>query len=499
MITYGRTTIYANYTENEILNATEEKRREIVLEILKNSLSIHEKNKTETEYLKDYHKGNQDIYTEKKKITRTDIDNRTVENWAYAFIDFKKGWLLGKPIQYVQLSPESEEELGTLNKYCRSRNKDAKDSLLFEDILICGRGFRFIQPVKDEEIETPFDVINVDSSLCEVVYSSQIGNEQLLSYIESSMKYIDTEDENKEKYYSIYTVYLRNYMYVINCKNGMVIEKEQPLIINRHYVTEYYLNANRISLIEIGKDLFNDINYLESLDKDDMEQFVNAIMVFTNAEIDEDGVDTIRKLGAVSISSTDGREAKIELLEQRLNANTTNMYYSRLLSALHQILGIPKAGDNGEVSYGDTGQARMTGQGFTSAGIRATNDEKMFAMCDMNSMKTILKICKDKANSISKLSLGDFEPRFNRDRNDNLLVKTQALMNLYSCDIPRGIANAQIGLFNDPQEVTNEQNNLFGPQLSQRNKEKDTTDSVDKANEQNNKLKNTEQKNLQNS
>ena len=224
LITYGRTTIYANYTENEILSATEEKRKEIVLEILKNSLSIHEKNKAETEYLKDYHKGNQDIYTEKKKITRTDIDNRTVENWAYAFIDFKKGWLLGKPIQYVQLSSESEEELGTLNKYCRSRNKDAKDSLLFEDILICGRGFRFIQPVKDEEIETPFDVINVDSSLCEVVYSSQIGNEQLLSYIESSMKYIDTEDENKEKYYSIYTVYLRNYMYVINCSFPIWLE-----------------------------------------------------------------------------------------------------------------------------------------------------------------------------------------------------------------------------------------------------------------------------------
>lgn len=499
METYGRTTIYANYTENEILNADEGRRREIVLEILKNSLSIHEKNKSETEYLKDYHKGIQDIYTEKKKITRTDIDNRTVENWAYAFIDFKKGWLLGKPIQYVQLSSESEEELGTLNKYCRSRNKDAKDSLLFEDILVSGRGFRFVHPVKEEETETPFDVINVDSSLCEVVYSSQIGNEQLLSYIETSMKYIDTEDENKEKYYSIYTVYLRNQMYVVNCKRGMIIEKAQPLIVNRHYVTEYYLNTGRISLIELGKDLFNDINYLESLDKDDMEQFVNAIMVFTNAEIDEDGIDQIRDLGAVSISSTDGREASIDLLEQRLNANTTNMYYSRLLNALHQILGIPKAGDSGEVSYGDTGQARMTGQGFTSAGIRATNDEKMFAMCDMNSMKTILKICKDKTKKINKLSLGDFEPRFNRDRNDNLLVKTQALMNLYSCDIPRGIANAQIGLFNDPQEVTNEQNKLFGAQTSKRNAEKDTTDPVDKANQQNNEIKNLEQKDLQNS
>jgi SPP1 family phage portal protein len=495
--TYGRKTIYANYSETEILNASDEKQKEIVLDILKNSLSIHNTNRDETNYLKDYHKGLQDIYTEKKKITRTDIDNKTVENWAYAFIDFKKGWLLGKPIQYVQLSVDAEEELGFLNKYCRSRNKDAKDSLLFEDILIGGRGFRFITPVKNvEDGEAPFDVINVDSSLCEVVYSSQLGNEQLLSYVESSMKYIDTEDKNKEKYYSIYTVYLRNRKYVINCKRGMEITSVTPLIIGKHYITEYYINQNRISLIEIGKDLFNDINYLESLDKDDMEQFVNAIMVFTNAEVNEDDINAIRELGAVSISSTEGREAKIDLLEQRLNANTTNSYYTRLLNALHQILGIPKAGDGGEISYGDTGQARLTGQGFTSAGIRATNDEKMFAMCDMEAVKVILKICKEKNTKIKKLSSVDFEPRFNRDRNDNLLVKTQALMNLYSCDIPRGIANAQIGLFNDPTEVTNEQNKLFGKQVSQIASKTNTKDS---ANEQKNEITNVEQKNLQNS
>ena len=312
------------------------------------------------------------------------------------------------------------------------------------------------------------------------------------------MKELNIEFD-KEKYYSIYNVYLRNKMYVVDTKNGWTFREEQTksLIINKHYITEYYLNKNRISLIEIGKDLFNDINYLESLDKDDMEQFVNAIMVFTNAEVDGDGIEAIRQLGAVSISSTDGREAKVDLLEQRLNANTTNTYYSRLLNALHQILGVPKAGDTGEVSYGDTGQARLTGQGFTSAGIRAKHDENMFSMCDMNSMETILKICKEREKEFDSLDLGDFEPRFNRDKNDNLLVKTQALLNLLDADVPRGIANAQIGLFNDPDAVTGEQNRLFGQQESKR--QMSNPNSVDKANQQNNKITNTEQKNIQNS
>ena len=127
MKTYGRTTIFANYTEKEILSASEEKRQEIILDIISNSTTIHNRNKLETKYLRDYYNGIQDIYVEKQKITRTEIDNKTVENWAYAFVDFKKCWLLGKPIQYVQLDDSGEKEVSLLNKYCRYENKKAKD------------------------------------------------------------------------------------------------------------------------------------------------------------------------------------------------------------------------------------------------------------------------------------------------------------------------------------------------------------------------------------
>ena len=104
-------------------------------------------------------------------------------------------------------------------------------------------------------------------------------------------------------------------MFTVSNEIGSITKKEntdKPLILGEHIITEYYTNRDRISLIEIGKDLFNDINYLESLDKDDMEQFVNAIMVFTNAEVDEKDLSEIKELGAVSISSTEGREAKVE-------------------------------------------------------------------------------------------------------------------------------------------------------------------------------------------
>lgn len=520
MQTWGRQTIYVKYTEEDILAADVEKQKQMVVEIIESSRGIHQQNKTETLYLQDYVKGLQDIYLDKKKHTRTEIDNKTVENWAFAFVDFKKSYLLGKPIQYVQLNDSGEKEIALLNKYVRYEQKKAKDQLLYEDVLTCGRGFRFKNySIMTEDDEAPFELINCQPEHTEVIYSSKLGNKQVGSYIETSMEHIvtkinpETQEKTQEiEYYEEYTFYLRNKKFVVNDSSGelQVIGEPTTILMNEHPITEYFTNKYRLSLIEIGKSLFNDINYLESLDKDDMEQFVNAIMVFTNAEVTESEIEAIKTLGAVCITSTENKKASIELLQQRLNASDTQVYYTRLLTSLHQILGVPMASDNGSLTSGDTGKAKLTGQGYTTAGIRAEGEETMFGMCDMEALKGILKCCKLAPDSIKNLKISDIEPKFFRDMSDNILTKTQALLNLYSCDIPRNFANAIIGLFGDSNAITKEQERLFGPQVSQQgssketpleetnnNDPKDTTNMNDKVDEQNNKVQDTLENNNQ--
>ena len=521
MKTYGRNTIYVKYTEEDVLKASPEKQKEIVVDIIKSSEAIHNQNSLETKYLIDYAKGIQDIYVDKIKHTRTEIDNKTVENWAYAFIDFKKSYLLGKPIQYVQLDDKGEEEIALLNKFVRYEQKKAKDQLLYEDVLTCGRGYRFKNYTKPtEDDEAPFELINCDPEHTEVIYSRKLGKKQVGSYIQTSMEYIDTqvnpetnEKEEVVKVYNEYTFYLRNKQFVVNDKSGnlQVVGEPVTILMNEHCITEYYTNQYRLSLIELGKCLFNDINYLESLDKDDMEQFVNAIMVFTNAEVTESEIEAIKSMGAVCISSTENKRASIELLQQRLNATDTQVYYTRLLTSLHQILGVPMASDNGSLTSGDTGKAKLTGQGYTTAGIRAEGEETMFGMCDMEALKGILKCCKlspAKENIIKYLKISNVEPKFFRDMSDNILTKSQALLNLYNCDIPRNFANAIIGLFGDSNAVTKEQERLFGAQTSQMSATKennfetdpnktDTTDIQNKVDEQNNKVQDTIENNNQ--
>ena len=506
--TYGRQTIYAPYTEEQFLNFQGDDLYNAVIGIIQQAENIHQKNHDDSVYLKKFLYGDQDIYRDKQKLTRPEIDNKTVENWAYAIIDFKKTYLLGKPIQYVQINDSSEDEISALNAYVRYESKKAKDLLIYEDVLTCGRGFRYVnKDGEKQEDEAPFEIINCPVEDTEIVYSNALGNKQLFAYIVTNMEdVVQVPDKNgnliDEPYnYKQYTVYTRDLQFVVNNKLGQyqIVGEPIPLLNKVHRITEYYVNEKRIGLIELGKDLLNDINYLESLDKDDMEQFVNAIMVFTNAEVSANDLAEIRELGAVCINSTDQKKASIDLLQGRLNATDTQTYYNRLLNALHQILGVPMASDTGSVTYGDTGKAKLTGQGYTSAGIRAEGDETMFGMCDLKSLNTILAICRAESGSqIKTLKVSQLDARFQRDMSDNLLVKTQGLLNLYSCDIPRKYANSIVNLFGDPAAVTKDQEREFGKQVSQQGaKTNDTTNDDDKATEQTNDIQNNLQLDLQ--
>ena len=224
-----------------------------------------------------------------------------------------------------------------------------------------------------------------------------------------------------------------------------------------------------------------------------MEQFVNAIMIFTNAKIDEKGLEMIKQLGAACINSTDTKKASVDLLQQRLNASDTQVYYNRLLNSLHQILGVPQASDNGNLETGDTGKARLTGQGYLSAGIRIQNDETKFGDADLKSLNVILKICKDTDNSgIKGLKITAIQPKFQVDMSENLLVKTQALQNLYECKIPRNFANSIINLFPDPNAVTIAQAEIYGEEGADLTQNIDGSTN-DKINAQNNNIQRVSQ------
>lgn len=155
------------------------------------------------------------------------------------------------------------------------------------------------------------------------------------------------------------------------------------------------------------------------------------------------------------------------MLSQKLSHSETKTYKDGMYNDVLTIVGIPRLND--KPSGGDTGQARLLGEGWTMADERAKQDELSFKKPERQFLKLILNICneklKGKSDNLKGLKLSDIDIKFTRNKSDNILVKTQALMNLMNAQCPPDIAFSVIGLFNDPNEVFEKAKQYYGDDL----------------------------------
>lgn len=451
----GRKIAYSSYKPEEL-------NKDTIKNILTDILPVFESNKADTRYLNNVYKGLQDIRFKTKEVRET-INNRTTENNAYSFVEFKKGFVFGKPIQYVQRDKKNAKEISTLNDYFIGQNKASKDTELSEDLYICGRGFRYVAPATPiEEYDAPFEMHNLDKDRCEVVYYSGIGHKQLLSFVEVPFSKQIMEDGTEIPEYNIYSVYTYDKYYEFKGTIGssLTFVKEEKLNIQGHRILEYHLNQSRLGIIEIVLDLLNQINLLESNDMDSIVQFVNSFLVFINANIDIDDFREFKKEGAILLKSDEKRLADAKLLADKLSHADTQVFYDRMFNACLRILGIPSMQDS--VQNGSTGQANLVGQGWTMADQRANQDEEEFKKTDYILLNQVLKICKKfDSKNIKKLTIRDIDIKFTRNKSDNLLTKTQGLLNLKSAQVDPQTAFATVELFPDPNEACTSSENYY--------------------------------------
>lgn len=162
-----------------------------------------------------------------------------------------------------------------------------------------------------------------------------------------------------------------------------------------------------------------------------------------------------------------GKPADVKLLSQKISHSETKVLKDDIYNDMLTIIGVPRLND--KPSGGDTGQARLLGEGWTMADERAKQDELSFKKPERQFLKLILSICSEKLKGteekLQNLKISDIDIKFTRNKSDNILVKTQALMNLMSAECPPDIAFSVIGLFNDPNEVFEKAKAYYGDNL----------------------------------
>ena len=114
-----------------------------VVDVVEQAYLTHLLNRGEIEYLWNYYKGDQPSLYRMREL-RPEMTKNIVENRANEITNFKVGFLVGKPIQYVASEDGNSvsKAVERLNDAMRRVGKHTKDKALVEWCLVCGVGYR---------------------------------------------------------------------------------------------------------------------------------------------------------------------------------------------------------------------------------------------------------------------------------------------------------------------------------------------------------------------
>ena len=428
---FGRRVIYTDVAE---INAGN------IIDVLQKALFVHLQNSADIDYLYRYYRGDQPVLYREKEV-RPEICNKVVENRANEIVSFKVGYLMGEPIQYVSRSDDKmiADKITTLNGYCLSEDKAAKDKELADWFHICGTAYRMVLPDSEfekESDEAPFEIYTLDPRFAFVVYANSIGEPPVMG-----VKYIQRSDGAV-----IYSVYTKDRYFEVENQSMIVREEAQPFGIP---IIEYPANNARLGAFEIVLPLLDAINTVDSNRLDGVEQFVQALMLFHNVDISGDDFSKLRDEGALKFKDIDPQyKAEIKYLTSELNQSQTQTLVDHLYNTVLTICGMPNR--NGGSSTSDTGSAVIMRDGWSAAEARAKDSELMFKLSEKEFLKLVLRICSDLSDL--ELKLSNVEVRFTRRNYENIAQKATVLTTMLSNPkIAPVLAFTHCGMFSDPQ------------------------------------------------
>ena len=404
-----------------------------VVKVLEDAVNVHDRNRSEMDYLWRYYKGETPILQKRKEV-RESINHRINVNRAFEIVAFKRGYGFGEPIQYISRgkSDDVSDEIAVLNEHMFLAGKHAEDSALAEWMYVCGLGMRMGLPGKDAA--EPMHVYTLDPRHSFVVRYNGLGEPVVMG-----VKTIIRRDGITR----VHSVYTKDMYFEI--ENEAIVKKEAH-VLGMVPIFEYPANRARLGAFEVALPLLDALNEVESNRLDDVEQFVNSFLALLGGTIDE---ETAKKLDEHKmLCLPEGVDAKY--LSAALQQNDIQVLSDNLYSAVLTICGIPNR--NGGSSTSDTGSAVIMRDGWESAEAQMKSVELEFKRSEKEFLRLVLRILRDMTGL--ELDLKNVEIKFSRRNYDNLQTKSQVLTTLLNNPkVHPQLAFVHSGLFLDPESA----------------------------------------------
>lgn len=453
---FGRRRIYAN---SDVITADN------VVSEVNNALITHMMNVKEEEYLYWYRRGKQPILERVKEI-RPEILSKIVENDADEIVTFKDGYFLTKAATYVSRKDDESitDKVKELNEYVMLSGKYEADNDVVDWFHTVGLGVLFVEPNNDPEI--PFKAYALDPRSAFVVYSMRPGNKPVMG-INITVQAQPTTKGKMVRYFLMVDVFTRTNVFRLKGRpitetelqytdgydaNVTALTLEVPAesnMIGEIPIIEYSYNKLRMGAFENVILLLDAINDIQSNREDGIAQFIQSLMILYNCELDEGTTaNSIRKDGYIALKNSGENKADVKILSEQLDQSQTQVTLNDLREQVFKIAGVPFTKDAGG-STSDTGSAVYLRNGWSTADTCARNTEDEFKKSNAYFDAVILAILKKKKRGYD-LKRSDFEIKIVRNDVSNLLVKTQAAMNMKELGFAPALAFERSGLSSDP-------------------------------------------------
>ena len=443
------------FGRRKIYTAVEEITSDNVLDVVNEALAVHMMNVAEMDYLYWYRRGMQPILMRKKEI-RPEICNKVLVNNADMVVTFKNGYFLTSPVSYISRKKEdvTAEEVKKLNEFLYTSGKQAADNEVCDWFHTVGVGVIYCEPNKDDEDAKvrPMSVYALDPRSACCVYSLRPGNKPVFG--------MNIVTKDKDVYIDVFSETL-----VFKLMGTMTPEKVtprpnpltaayqvvsiEPNMIGRVPIIEYTYKSTRMGAFETAIPLMDAINTAESNRLDTVEQTVQNLMVMYNCELPDDmTANTIRQNGLIVLTSTNDNKADVKLMSESLDQTQTQATIDDLYEQMLEKCGVPSSVRDGGSTSDNVGAVYLR-SGWAMADTDARNTEDLYRASNRLFDDVFLRVLK-RRGLVGDIDIADFDVTFIRNSLNNLLVKSQAALNMKTLGFSPELAFAKSGLSNDP-------------------------------------------------
>lgn len=413
---YGRKRIILNYDEVTPENFEE---------VFGKAKALHRSNQQDCEYLINMFLGKQDILNRPEPNT-SNINNKTVVNYAFPITRQIVGYTFGNPIELIQKDNNKQKAVQELSDIFSYEGVYATDICAAIYASICGIAYEITLPSKDinkdNTPEVPIIIDYLDPRYTFVVQTTNVGNKQIMSCLETH----DSEGNNRK-----YTCFTDKYKFIVDEVSGDITVETNPIGLDPITMIEnsLFLTGDWEEAISV----MNALNLVTSDSLNDIEGTIKSLLVLIGCELDDSdtALKNIREKRLLTIAGgTDAVSGNLDakFISPKLESLSVQNIREFLEDARNVIVGVPDRSANS--SGGDTGEAVLNRDGWTDIEIVAKLKEMFFKKAKKKQVAVALNVLK-KIDAVDKdLKVIDIDINIGRHTTDNLGTKASAFATL---------------------------------------------------------------------